>query len=160
MRLPALPRPLLALAALALAGGCGDTTAPPAVIPLVRAVWYMHEADSAAVPAKIHERTVGVALEETYVDSAVLSLTALNTYEQTWYLHVDVSGVLDRTEIVIDRGVITAQGQQYRLTSQMRPARDFTLGTVSPGVIETSEQLLFLETDPPQTVGRYRLTRP
>ena len=148
---------ILALVAATLA--CGDDTTAPAPIALVRTVWYLHEADTTALPARIHQRTLGVILEETYVDSAELSLTAQDTYEQTIYLRIEHNGLPDRSEIVIDRGLLTAEGAGYRLTSTMR-TRDFTLRTSATGVLDSEEEMLFLESGRPLTLGRYRLIRP
>ncbi len=157
---PARIAPVAFLAIAAVVAACGDeSTTPVGPIPLARTTWYMHQADSSALPVRIHQRNVGVLLEETWVDSSRLTLTALDTYEQSYWLRVNLNGALDRYEVVVDRGTFVQSGGGYAFTSQLRD-REFLLATPGSGIVQTHEQMIYLATDPPITFGLYYLTHP
>lgn len=161
MRLHPLKRITVVLAAVALLVSCGDggiAPPPPGSIALGTGLWYMHAADDSALSTTISERTVGVALERTQLDSAYLDVRADGTYEQRYWLQIFVTGALDRTEVVIDQGTWSFTGVTYAFTSNVR-ARAFFVEPTIIGTIETLETMVFY-TDPPETAGVYRRTRP
>jgi len=150
---------VLALGLAACEAGGVTATPPTTGGPLIPGTWYMHTADGDALPAKISERIVGVALEATMLDSAQLVVNADLTYEQRYWIRVLITGNLDRSDVVLDEGVFASEGLGFRLTSSLR-AREFTFVVPSLGNITTSEQLVFFANDPPITTGTYKLSHP
>ncbi len=142
---------------------CEDTgiiTPPPTTGgPLIPGTWYMHSADGDALPAKISERIVGVALEATMLDSAQLMVNADLSYEQRYWIRVLVTGTLDRSDVVLDEGNFASERLGFRLTSSLR-AREFTFVVPSLGNITSSEQMVFFANNPPITTGTYKLSHP
>lgn len=155
----------LLLAAILTVGvaACDDKTGvtPPPTTggPLIPGTWYMHEANADTLPAKISERIVGVALEQTYLDSAQLIVNADLTYSQRFWTRVLITSTLDRSDVVIDNGTFGSEGQGFRLVSSVR-ARQFTMVVPALGRITTSEQMVFFVNAPPLTTGSYQLSRP
>ena len=156
------PRPLLIVLACAwFSVGCeaGALSQPP-VAPgvLIPAKWYLHEADTSRVPALISSRFVGVSLEKTFVDSAVIEIKNDSTYTQRYWIRVLVNDSLDRAELEIDEGDVSATGADFTLTSRLR-ARTFRFSVISFGAVSTTESFAPYIGAPLNT-GRYRLNRP
>lgn len=153
----------LIVATIALLGAC-DTDAssglPPIIGgPLEPGLWYVNSANGDTLPAAILTRLVGAAQEVVRLDSASLEIRTDLTYDQRYWTRTFINGVLDRTDVVVDQGTIVAAGSGFRLTSSIR-TRAFTLSVPTPGVIATSEQMLFLTDSVRLTAGEYRRTRP
>lgn len=128
------------------------TTLPPGT-------WYMHAADDSTLPARIATRTVGVALEETFLDSARLVIAYNGLWSQRYWLRVNVSGLLDRTEVVLDEGIWGPPfSATYAFNSNVR-TRTFSITVSDSTTIRTIEPMLFW-TAAPTTSGVYRSTRP
>ena len=118
----------------------------------------MHFANDTALPSTISTRTAGVASETTILDSAQLIINADNTYQQRYWYRVFLTGILDRTEVVIDQGTLAASGTDYAFTSNVR-TRTFTVTVPSLGNVRTTEVMLFFVGAPP-TAGKYKLSHP
>ena len=142
--------------------GCDDaTTAPPppaSTVALIPAVWYLHQVDGADVPAMVSERLVGVAQEQTFVDSGRVVVYSNGTYEQRYWTRVLVTGNLDRAETVIDLGTWSSSGGQHNFESNVR-SRSFTWFTPTLGEVESLEHFA-THTTAPENQAHYRLTRP
>lgn len=156
-------RRLFPAALLVVAVACGDVTAPgvPVLEPkeLTSGTWYMHSADGEDLPAKISERNVGVALEETFVDSARLVVSVNGVWRQSYWIRVNVSGNLDREELITDEGIWGPPfSAVYGFTSSIR-ARAFSVTVVSDDEITSSEKLLFY-VGASAVTGVYRTARP
>lgn len=161
MRGPRLARAvavsILAIAMLAC-GDSGGATGFPGVTSISPGVWYMHSADSAPLPAIIGERLVGLAQEQTILDSAQLSVNALGRYEQRYWLRILISGALDRSDLIIDQGTWALETNVFVFSSTIR-TRTFAVSSSAPGFLASQEQMLF-HTAAPITSGTYRLFRP
>lgn len=155
-------RPLLcALACASLSVACeeGGLSQPP-VAPgvLIPATWYLHQADTARVPALISSRFIGVALERTFVDSASIEIRVDSTYTQRYWIRVLLNDSLDRSEVEIDEGDISVGSGDFAFTSRLRP-RTFRFRVVSIASVSTTEAFAPYIGAPLNT-GQYRLTRP
>ena len=151
----------LVLVFSAVVASCGDSATVPIVPtpgPLIPGTWYMHFANDTALPSTISTRTAGVASETTILDSAQLIINADNTYQQRYWYRVFLTGILDRTEVVIDQGTLAASGTDYAFTSNVR-TRSFTVTVPSLGNVRTTEVMLFFVGAPP-TAGKYKLSHP
>ena len=126
--------------------------------PLVPALWYMRSANDSALPATIATRAVGIAQEQTIVDSAQLTVYSNGDYRQRYWLRILINGALDRTEVVLDEGVLTKLQPVYEFSSTVR-ARVFTVTVPQSGTVITSEPMVFFSSAP-TTTGRYQLTPP
>lgn len=151
-----------AIAAAAL-GSCDGATAPDGGLilgfrQLLPATWYMHAANDSLLPTTISVRSVGIVEERTIVDSSRLVVRNDFTYQQRYWLRVFVSGVLDRSDLVIDEGTWTSDFAVYRFSSTLRP-RTFTVTVPVPGRLLSDEPLVFF-TSAPTTQGRYHLDPP
>lgn len=157
-------RARLSLIGLVVALACGDGTGssgpPPTPGPLESGPWYLHTANGDPLPAKISERIVGVALEETFVDSARIDVDLnAGTWEQRYWIRVLVTGVLDRQEVVIDFGdYAIGPGMTYLFTSDVR-TRSLVIGSVTSLSFVSTEPMLFY-VDAPDVTGLYRTTPP
>jgi hypothetical protein len=155
-----LRRTIGLLALTGSAWGCGDELptgiAPPAV--LRPGTWYLHQADNEPLPALVAERTVGIASEKTYLDSATILVATDGTWEQKVYLRVLVSDALDREELMFDRGTWAKLTFGYSFSSTLRTR---TIGASLPFVtmLNTTESVLFW-TSAPAITGRYFQTPP
>jgi hypothetical protein len=153
---------LLVAAALLVLAGCDEeaSTEPPTLGgPLIPGTWYMHAADGDTLPAEISVRPTGVAQEKTIIDSSQLVIRSDLTYSQRYWARVLLNEVLDRREVIIDEGTFATEHTGFRLSSSLR-TREFTMFVPTLGTLNTSEQMVFFEVDPPITSGTYRLTRP
>ncbi len=160
-----LVRPLgVALAVLLLASGCGedDVVAPPPPgggFPLTLGTWHMHAVNDTALPARVAVRFVGVTVEESFVDSAQLSVDPFEqTYVQRYWLRVNHTGVLDRQEFVYDEGSFVPSAGGYTFASSTR-VRTFSVTVPAVGQVTTTEPMVFFVGATPVT-GTYRLSRP
>lgn len=146
--------------------GCGEDVGglvnplPPAP-PISSGTYFLHTADSSTLPALISERIVWVALEETFLDSAQLTVDAgAGTWEQRYWLRIFITGVEDRREVVIDLGEYTVSTSTANFTfgSSVRD-RTFAVASNSATQFTTSERMVFYANAPTIT-GVYRTTRP
>lgn len=152
--------PLLALATTlaACADGSGVVT-PPAAAPISTGTWYMHEANSEALPARISDRFIGVIFEEIFVDSARFEIDATaGTWEQRFWTRVNLQQVEDRRDFVFDQGTFVPAGSVYAFTSTVR-ARAFNVQVINATHFRTDEPMAF-HTGAPSVVGTYRTTAP
>ncbi|MCE9602899.1 MAG: hypothetical protein K8S21_11900 [Gemmatimonadetes bacterium] len=147
---------------LALIVGCGDGTSggvtPPITGSLTEGTWYMHQANGTDLPAVISTRFVGVAVEETTLDSARIVIDGNSGWEQRYYMTITLTGIIDRREVVFDKGIWGDGGPGFTFSSSVR-VRSFSASVTTPGVLSTVEQMLFF-TAAPAVSGTYRLTRP
>lgn len=160
MRLAATARLALALVAAGTFAACGDTTTAPVTgpLPLGTGYWYMHFADDSALSTTIASRSVGVVVERTQLDSAVLRVLPDGSYEQRWWMQTFLNGAPDRTETVVDYGSWRLSGDAYAFTSEIRE-REFLVAPTINGRLQTLETMVFFQ-DPPETEGIYRRTPP
>jgi hypothetical protein len=161
MRTDALKRILLVAFAAVVTVSCEDTgtgIVDPGPLPLGTGQWFLNTADDSVLGSTIAQRTVGVALERTVVDSGSLFINADGAYEQRYWLRIFVTDVLDREETVIDIGTWAAIGSSFTFTSSVR-TRTFTVTPAIDDRLFTAEPMVFWA-DPPQTEGLYRRTRP
>ncbi len=162
MRLPAVKRIAVLLLGVGAILSCevSTSTSPPpqGALPLATGFWFLHTADDSAVSATIAERTVGIALERTVVDSASLFIESDGSYEQRYWIRVFVTGVLDRSETVIDLGTWALNVDTYTFTSAVR-TREFSVTPTVTGQLRTLERMVFW-LDAPETTGIYHRTRP
>lgn len=154
---------LAAICALVVACSESDGTSltppPPSPPTLGDGDWFLRTANGDTLPAKVSERFIGAAVEETFLDSARIrvNLSSASWQQQYWY-RVLVFGSLDRSEVVVDSGVYqVATGASYFFTSAFR----VRTMVVSPSTTQltTTEPILFFVGASPVT-GDYRRTRP
>lgn len=166
---PSLPRPmpqprrrlplrLLASALLLAACGGEQVLLPASPTPVVGPTWYLHAANDTTLPARIAARVIGVVAEETYLDSATITLDSAGTYEQRYWMRVFLAGALDRADAVVDRGSWTESLGTYTLTSGLR-TRALTLTSPDTGRLLSAERMVTYLTAP-TTAGLYRRSRP
>ena len=134
------------------------TSGGGALGPLIPATWYMRTANDSVLPATISVRTIGVAQEETVLDSARLVVNSDGTYAQRYWLRIFVSTVLDRSEVVVDEGTWTVTSTAFQFTSTIR-ARAFAVTSPQFGRLTSQERMVFFGSAP-TTAGGYRLTPP
>lgn len=166
-RIPSVRR-CIAVLAVALLAGCDEGTiaAGPGggTLPLPEGYWYLNTANDSGLPSVISERIVGVALERTILDSAVLNVIDDGRWTQRYWYRVFVTGLLDRTEVVIDEGTWAqapagSPDNTYVLTSTVR-ARTAEVSFAPPATeLRTIEPMLFFS-GAPSVEGAYRRTRP
>lgn len=152
--------PLLALASALLLAACGgeQVLLPTTPTSVVGTAWYLHAANDTTLPARIAARVIGVVTEETYLDSAAITLDSAGTYEQQYWIRVFLGGTLDRADAVVDRGTWTESLGTYTLTSGLRP-RALTLTSPDTGRLLSAERMVTYLTAP-VTAGLYRRTHP
>lgn len=161
---PMIRRFALVVALSAAAVGCdgsGTVTAPPpTVAELGAGLWYLNTANGNALPAKIAERFVGVATEETFLDSAQITIDLnAGTWRQRYWYRVLVLGALDRAEVVVDSGSYTiATSSTYFFASGYR-IRTLAVSPSGTTRMDTTEPIVFF-TNAPTVAGLYRRTRP
>jgi hypothetical protein len=155
-----LRRTIGLLALTGSAWGCGDELPTGIVAPTVLrpGTWYLHQANAEALPALIAERTVGIAIEKTYLDSATITVATDGTWEQKVYLSVLVTDVLDREELMFDRGAWEKLTFGYGFTSTLR-TRSFTATIPFVTLLSTTESVLSW-TSAPGVTGQYYQTPP
>jgi hypothetical protein len=162
----ASPRILLAsLATAVLLAACdaSGVTPPsnggvPPQFPARPGTWYMHTANDSALPHRIANRSVGVAVEETFLDSARIFVNSNGTYQQFYFLRINIQSVPDREEVILDEGFWTSFGGENRFRSLVRN-RIFDVTFPAADRLQTSEQMLYWG-GAPNVRGVYRLTRP
>lgn len=168
--MPRLPRILTLLGTLAVAvlTACdeGTITSGPGggTLPLPEGYWYLNTANDSGLPAVISERTVGVALERTILDSAVINVLDDGTWTQRYWYRVFVTGILDRTEVVVDQGTWAeapagSPDNTYLLTSTIRP-RVSEVSFAPPATELLSVEPMLFYSNAPSVEGAYRRTRP
>ena len=152
-------RGVLALCTL-LAAACGDDTGTTVVLParLRPGTWYIHEANGDTLPAEIGKRTVGIAQEITYIDSATITIVAGGTWQQKVFLRMTLNGATDRQELFYDQGNWAAGSVGYTLVSTIR-SRSTAVTMGSSTLMNTTESLLSW-TAAPTVTGAYRTTPP
>jgi hypothetical protein len=148
----------LAAAAIAACDATGTTTPPPGPSPLGAGTWYLNTVDDSALGSTIATRIVGVTEERTFADSGFLVVNVDGSYEQRYWLRVFVTGVLDRSETVIDLGNWIATDTGYVFVSSVR-SRSFLIVPIDLANTASEEQMVFYQTAP-TTFGLYRRTRP
>ena len=151
------------LAIVLVLSGCGDVVrgGPVALGPpgyLEGGTWFMHEANEAPLPVKISERIVGVAAEQTMLDSAMLDVDQNGSWTQRYWFRVLITGTVDRSEMVYDLGSWSYTPSGYQFTSSVR-ARQFVVTAPLVGQLASVEQMLNYSNAPTVT-GTYRLIHP
>lgn len=149
------------LALIASCDGNGVTTPPPppTPAPLPPGIWFMHEANDEALPAMIADRIVGVAQEQTFLDSARLVVGANGAWEQRYWFRVNVTQNLDRAETILDEGTWgPPYSATYLFESNVR-ARTFSATIPRSGVVLTNEVMLHY-VGASAVTGRYLQTHP
>jgi hypothetical protein len=139
----------------------GTVTEPPTTAAeLGGGLWYLNTANGEALPAKIAERPVGVALEETFLDSAQIVIDVnTGTWRQRYWYRVLLFGTLDRAEVVVDSGSYTiATSSTYFFASGYR-TRTLAVSPAGATRMDTTEPIVFFPSAPAVT-GLYRRTRP
>lgn len=139
-------------------GGNSAPSGPPVQLPVSSGTWYLHTANSLALPAAISDRFIGVSPEQTLLDSARLLVNSNGSYQQILWMRVMINGSLDRAEVVLDEGVWSTFAGQNSFHSTVRQ-RLINASSPTPDVIATSEQVLFW-TGAPLISGVYRRSRP
>lgn len=141
---------------------CGDDS-PMATLPLPSPIpggeWRLQSANDLSLPAKISERSVGVAIEESYLDSAKIFINdTTGTWEQRAWIRVLHMGVEDRRDLMIDMGYyqVNAAGTNFSFSSDIR-SRNYDALLLSPALLRTSEPLLFYVGAEP-IIGLYLLS--
>lgn len=148
----------------ALSGSSCDARNAAAPVPidpraLPPGVWYLNTANDSSLPVKIASRSVGVALEETFLDSARLTIEYDGFWKQRYWLRVIVSGSLDRSEVVLDEGVWGPPfSATYAFNSTAR-MRTFSASALDSTTVRTTEPMLTWIAAPVVS-GHYRPTRP
>lgn len=161
---PMIRRFALVVALSAIAVGCEDsgtvTAPPPTSAELGGGLWYLNTANGDALPAKIAERPVGAAIEETFLDSAQITIDVNSgTWRQRYWYRVLLFGALDRAEVVVDSGSYAlATSSTYFFASGYR-TRTLAVSPSSTTRMDTTEPIVFF-TDAPAVTGLYRRTRP
>ena len=159
---PMVPlRRSLALLLCAAGLACtGEQVLLPATPPTVAgATWYLHTVNDTTLPATISARGIGVVLEQIILDSAAITVDTTGRWEQRAWMRVFLSGVLDRTETLVDQGTWIAAADAYTLTSTVRAPRTIALIALDSSTIRTAERFPSHLTAP-LTTGTYRRTRP
>lgn len=159
-RLRALPLLLVLLAAACEADGSGPSGPPVTpLLPIGDGTWYLHTANSVALPAKVSERTIGVTIEEVFVDSARLWFDNFSgSYQQRIWIRVNHTGVEDRKDFVFDEGLFSLGSGAYVLNSAVR-SRTLTVTTPSATELLTAETMAF-HSGADLVAGMYRRTPP
>ena len=133
------------LFAVALAA-CGEETGPTPPIgpqPLTSGTYHMQTANTLELPAKIAERFISVTFEETILDESTLVIDdAAAEWSQTFTTRVFHNSLLDRTEVTVDEGTITQEGNTFVFSSTLR-TREFSVAAVSTTVVRTIEPMVF-----------------
>lgn len=133
------------LFAVALAA-CGEETGPlpPAgPQPLTSGTYQMQTANSLELPAKIAERFISVTFEETILDESTLVIDVAGAqWSETYTTRVFHNALLDRTEVTVDEGTITQEGNTFLFSSTLR-SREFTVTAASATAVRTVEQMVF-----------------
>ncbi len=161
---PMIRRFALVLALSAASVGCeesGTVTAPPTTAAeLGGGLWYLNTANGDELPAKIAERPVGAALEETFLDSAQITIDVNSgTWRQRYWYRVLLFGTLDRAEVVVDSGRYTlATSSTYFFASGYR-TRTLAVSPTGTTQMDTTEPIVFFP-NAPTVAGLYRRTRP
>lgn len=137
-------------------GQINDPPGPPGY--LNGGVWFMHTANDSTLPAVISTRTVGVALEQTILDSARLVVETDGSWVQRHWYRVLVTSTVDRVDAVYDIGSWVSAPNGYVFTSRVRP-REFTITAPLVGVLESAEPILSY-VGAPIVTGRYQLDHP
>jgi hypothetical protein len=151
-------RMILLMCSLALAGCDDDATAPPPQpsFPLLAGLWRLDRANGVEIPgAEIARRLIGVLDEQTVLDSAWIEVEADGTWEQRYFLQVFHNAVFDRSEVVVDRGTWTADGNENSFVSSIR-TRSFPLMVIQSTHTVSAEQMVFFA-NAPLVTGDYRL---
>jgi len=131
-------------------------TTPPTV---AGTTWYLHAVNDTTLPATVSARGIGVVLEQIVLDSAAITIDTTGRWEQRAWMRVFLSGVLDRTETLVDQGTWTAAADTYTLTSAVRAPRTVALIALDASTVRTAERFPSHLTAP-LTTGTYRRTRP
>ena len=139
---------------------CGEDSGTTVILsPTLRVgTWYLHEANDDALPSLIAERFVGIATEQTYLDSASITVLVGGAWEQRHYIRVLVSGALDRQELLFDRGDWARGSVGYSFVSDLR-SRTFSATLPFASLLTTTEPVLSWSSAP-SVSGSYRQTRP
>jgi hypothetical protein len=131
-------------------------TTPPTV---AGATWYLHAVNDTTLPATVSARGIGVVLEQIVLDSAAITIDTTGRWEQRAWMRVFLSGVLDRTETLVDHGTWITAGGASTLTSTVRAPRTIALVALDATTVRTTERFPSHLTAP-LTTGTYRRTRP
>lgn len=167
MSAPSIARTLRSVRRFAIAlgvaalGACdeeGTTTPPPVLVPLGDGTYYMHSANGIALPAEISRRFIGVVDEQTMLDSARIEVVSGGAWRQRYWIRVLHTGVLDRSEVVIDEGTWAVSGNLNLFTSTIR-TRTFNVGVDDATRFASDEPMVFYP-GAPRVLGIYRTTRP
>lgn len=141
---------------------CDDGVAGPIIGPQSRPLsdgtWYLNSLGDSALGTVVSARFVGAAEELAVLDSATLVIGQQGSFEQRFWIRFLVSGVLDRSDVVIDQGEWIQTALGYTFVSTIR-SRTFEIRVPADNRLESRESFVFYA-NPPIVDGVYRRTRP
>jgi hypothetical protein len=114
------PRLLRPLAALLLAACAPDTPLAPVqnLPPLEARLWHVQRADGQQLPALIAHRLVDGSLEQTFLDSATIEITANGTWIRRFWMQRILVGERVASEASQMVGTWTATPEAYRFVEE------------------------------------------
>lgn len=118
--------------------GPSPTPPPPA---LQVGTFDLTRAEGQALPAYIAHRTVSGQLEQVYVDSARLIVTADGRFQQSIWTRTLRDGALSHRDNWIDAGAWRLAGQSYVFTSN-GGSRQLTVRTATQAVLNVTETMV------------------
>lgn len=123
------------LQSVLLSAGCSSDRplepGPGSLPPLTPAVWQVHTADGAVLPALVaHQLLNGSVLEQTFLDSATIEIRADGTWIQRTWLQVYRGGAWYQNRARQELGTIVATSTGYRFVSDPYGLR-FTLAPIT-----------------------------
>jgi hypothetical protein len=124
---------LLAMLA-ALAAACDSAPAgpdPQPRPPLANASWHVHTAEGQPLPALVAHEQVNGLLQQTFLDSAHVSVTANGRWEQALFIQTLRGHERIAAVVLHDAGAWAATDSGYTFTSDLRGARYHLAG--APG---------------------------
>jgi len=137
------PRILPKLAALLLAACTADSPVAPVenLPPLEARLWYVQSADGQQMPALIAHRLVEGSLEQTFLDSATVQITADGRWIRRFWMQRLLAGERVASEASQLVGTWTATPESYRFvedlsgrTFELRGEVGATITLALPGI--------------------------
>ncbi len=150
---------ILALFALV---ACSDTpiapTPEPQLPPLATGSWYLNIADGQSLPALVAHRLVNGKVEQTFVDSAVLTVNANGTWQQSTHLNRALIGLPATDAPMIDAGTWAPTDSGYLFRSSIAN-RDFVIRAPGAESLRVTQRLAEYP-EAGLVVGEFRRARP